>query len=62
MTIRLVVVLFVQLGACLYLVGCSGARAYIGYERVDEYTRTESMKPTPWKCLFTSCGGTENGK
>lgn len=39
--------------------GCSGGRAYIGYERVDTYERTERMEPKPWKCLFVECGGVQ---
>lgn len=45
----------------LGLTGCSGGRVYLGYERVDEYQRTESMKPTPWKCLFVTCEGESHG-
>jgi hypothetical protein len=41
--------------AASMLSGCAG-EIYLGTRRIDQFERTESMKPQPLKCLFVSCG------
>lgn len=43
----------------LFMTGCAG-EIYLGHRRIDEYQSSQKMNPQPLKCLFVSCGNTED--